>query len=393
MRCLEAPAEVPDLVRPLDVGLASRLEVLADIRREVADERVIGHVGHVEPRVGVEFVGQLHHVFKRRAVGERLGGRAFAAGALADVGGVTAVGPGADVGAIRFLHSHEADHAERGEPLLEERVKRRVAGAGLPLLARERLAVPGGHPDIEIAHRVGGARLFDPHVNAVVAGRDGQVGVVAAGGRAARRDRAGVEPEDHGARAIPLGTVGPAGIGAGGIAKHERGGHLPDRLTARVDAAAQAHDVAVGIDADRIGRADIPRHLVGGRVELLGDPAARGLEGVGERPGGRPIDDVFEVHPHPHVLAVGGHQSAGFHGLGGAQARRVSPRTAAFCAADHRRFPRPPIILARFHGRSPGETPPMVLSARRARGSRCNRRAEAKRSRTGFSLSRGDRFP
>jgi hypothetical protein len=58
MRCLEAPAEVPDLVRPFDVGLASRLEVLADIRREVADERVIGHVRHVEPRVGVEFVGQ-----------------------------------------------------------------------------------------------------------------------------------------------------------------------------------------------------------------------------------------------------------------------------------------------------------------------------------------------
>ena len=64
LRRLESPAEVPDLVGPLHVDLATGLEMVADIGREVGHEAVVGHVGHVEPGVRVEIVGQLHHVFE-----------------------------------------------------------------------------------------------------------------------------------------------------------------------------------------------------------------------------------------------------------------------------------------------------------------------------------------
>ena len=274
LRRLESPAEVPDLVRPFDVHLPARLEIVAHVGGEVADERVVGHVGHVEPGIGVEVVGEPHHVFDRHAIGERLARGAVDARALPDVVGVAAIGPGADVGRVRLLHRHEADRAERRQPLAKERMERREGGPRAPALAGEALAGVVGHPDVEIPHRIGRARLLDPHQDAVVAGGHLKVGEGAAGGGTAGGDHAGVEAERHDARAVPLGAIGPGGVGGSRVSEHERRGDLSDRLAGRVHAAREHRGVAVGIDADGVRRAHVPRGFPGGGVELLGDPAA-----------------------------------------------------------------------------------------------------------------------
>ena len=98
--------------------------MVADIDCEVSDKVIVGHMRHVEPGVGVKIVGQLHHVFDRHAVDDRLTWRALEAGTLAHVERVTAVAPRADIGGIGFLQRHEADRIERLEPLEIQRMKR-----------------------------------------------------------------------------------------------------------------------------------------------------------------------------------------------------------------------------------------------------------------------------
>ena len=331
LRRLEAPGEVPDLVRPLDVGGAARFEVVTDVGREVPHECVVRHVRHVEPRIGVEVVRQLHHVFHRHAVGQRLAPGATDARALPDVAGVASIGPRANVRRVGLLRHHEADHAERRESLAKQGMEGREGSPRLPALAGERLPLPVGHPDAEVADRVRRGRLLDPQVDASIARGDRQIGEVHPRSRPSTRGDACIHAERHAARSLPLRTVGARRIRPTELAEHERAGHLTDRLTGRVGECREAGDVAVRVHGDGVRLTDIPRHLAGGRVDPVGDPAPRGLEDVGERPGRRPVHDVLEIHPHPHVAGRRrGHHLPRFERF---QSETTGPRRAAFCDA------------------------------------------------------------
>ena len=135
LRRFESVGGIPDFIGPLGVGFAPGLEVIAHIDGEVAHEVIIGHVRHIEPRVGIQIVGQLHHVFDRHSVGQRLAPRPARAGTLPDVERVAAIRPRADVCRVRLLRHHEADDTERREPRTKKRVERRERRAGLPALS------------------------------------------------------------------------------------------------------------------------------------------------------------------------------------------------------------------------------------------------------------------
>ena len=153
-------------------------------------------------------------------------------GTLPGVGPRAPIGPGHDVGGVGLLHAHEADHVERGEPLEKQRMKRREGRPRLPSLPGEPAALPVGHPDVDVADRVGRVDGLDPQGHAGIGRRHLEVGPVEPGGRAARGHDPGVEPERDRARAGPLGPVDTCRVGAADLTKHERSGGVPQRPAA-----------------------------------------------------------------------------------------------------------------------------------------------------------------
>ena len=112
------------------------------------------------------------------------------------------------------------------------------------------------------------------------------------------REDAGVEAEAHRALPLPLGVVGAAGVAAD-VAKEERGS-LVAELPAVFRPGLEAGDLPLGIHRERMGVTDIPAARVTRHIDRLSDPRPRALKGVGEGPGGRPVDDILDIHPHLH---------------------------------------------------------------------------------------------
>ena len=166
---LEARRGVPNFVRPFDVRGQTRFEVLADVDREVADEVVVGHVRHVEPRIGIQLVRELHHVLDRDAI--RKLPAAAVCRRLPRITRIATIGPSANVGRDRLLSLHEADDAEVIEPLLIERMERREVGPRSPTLAGKALPVVVRHPDVHVAERVGRAHRVDAEINPAIGRR------------------------------------------------------------------------------------------------------------------------------------------------------------------------------------------------------------------------------
>ena len=295
----EAEAEVPHLIGPFHIHLPPRLQVLAHRSGEVANEGVVRLMGHVEPGICIQSVGERQHHLQGGAVHQGLTGGALRAGALADVEGVAPMGPGLDVGGVGFLHPHEAQGAEGGQPFQKERMKGQKAGTGLPALAHKALAIEIRHPHVEIPHRIGGARVLNPHVDARIGGRHLERGEVSARCRAPAGHHHRIEAEAHHPGAIPFDLVGASGIAPTELAEHQGASELAHGHPIGGPALKRAH-IAVAIQIQQGRHRRIPGGGPGLGVEGVGDPGAGSLEGIGEGPGGRPINDVFQVHAHCH---------------------------------------------------------------------------------------------
>ncbi len=282
---LEAKAEVPHLIGPLHIHLPSRFQVLAHVCGEVANEGVVRLMGHVEPGIGVEGIGQRHHHLQGGTVHQGLTGGALRPGALADVEAVAPIGPGLDVGGVGFLHPHEPEGAEGGQPLQKEGV--------------EGVAVEIRHPYVKIPYRIGSARVLNPHVDARVGGRHLERGEISTRCRAAAGHHNRIEAEAHHPGAIPFSLVGASGIAPTEVAEHQGASKLAHGHPIGRPALKGAH-VAVGIQIQQGRHRRIPGGGPGLGVEGVGNPGAGGLKGIGEGPGGRPINDVFQVHAHCH---------------------------------------------------------------------------------------------
>ena len=177
-------------------------------------------------------------------------------------------------------------------------MKRRERRPRLPHFAGEALPLPIGHPHMDSADRIGRVGRLDADENPGARRRDGQLRPVDSVGPGGRGENAGVEAEAHRSLPLPLGVVGAAGVAAD-VAEEERGS-LVAELPAVFGPGLEAGDLPLGVHRERMGVTDIPEPRATCHVDRLSDPRPRALKRVGEGPGGRPIDDILEIHPHLH---------------------------------------------------------------------------------------------